>query len=256
VVAQIVRNTLVFDSQSSPKARCEIRAQSARVWRFSNGRVLVDAHCHDKRATDNLMWVSASDVDIADAAYAPLVRVLPGAGLQIDMAYTGGRIFCDAAGACKINQALYAQPRCYARPEVAAALAKAAADVAQRDAALTLQVLDCYRPVYVQQRMFALVADPKWVAEPKPPRYGGHNRGVAIDLTILRNGKALDMGTAFDAFDALSEFTPEGTGLSAQQQTNRVLLRELMVAHGFRPYDGEWWHFSMPLDVPALNLPL
>jgi zinc D-Ala-D-Ala dipeptidase len=255
VAAQIVRNTPGFDSQISAAPRCRMPAQAARVWRFASGRVLVDAQCDNGQAPLNLFWVSAADVEIADVAYAPLVRVQPGAGLQIDMAYTGSRIFCDDAN-CKIKEPLYAQPRCYARPEVAAGLAKAAAALAQRDPALKLQVLDCYRPVYVQQRMFSLVADPKWVAEPKPPRYGGHNRAVAIDLTVLRNGVALDMGTGFDAFDERSEFTPEGKGITPAQQANRVLLRQLMIEHGFRPYDGEWWHFSMPLDVAPLNLPL
>jgi zinc D-Ala-D-Ala dipeptidase len=77
---------------------------------------------------------------------------------------------------------------------------------------------------------------------------------VAIDLTIERNGVALDMGSAFDAFSDISNY--DSKQVPAAAHANRTQLRELMVAAGFRPYDAEWWHFSLPIETRAMNFPL
>ena len=33
--------------------------------------------------------------------------------------------------------------------------------------------------------------------------------------------------------------------ITAEQFENRMLLRRAMMAHGFKPYDCEWWHFTL-----------
>lgn len=73
----------------------------------------------------------------------------------------------------------------------------------------------------------------------------GHSRGSAVDLTLvdLANGQELDMGTPFDFLDSLSHFSAQG--LTHEQIYNRSLLRTVMETHGFRPYDKEWWHFTL-----------
>jgi D-alanyl-D-alanine dipeptidase len=260
VVATANVGAKVFSQARARESTCSVSRSTIHAIRFESMRFLVRLNADDdcvKRVANGEAWLNASDVTIANSAYAPaLARVEEQAGLRIAMAYVGNKIFCDDKMVCRINESLYANARCYAAPAVATALANAARALATRDSSLTLKVLDCYRPIYVQERMFSLVADPKWVAQPKPPRYGGHNRAVAIDVTIEKNGVEFDMGTPFDAFDEKSEWHDDGRGLSAAQQSNRRLLRSLMIEHGFRPYDGEWWHFSLPIDTPALNLPL
>lgn len=73
----------------------------------------------------------------------------------------------------------------------------------------------------------------------------GHTRGSTLDLTIVDavSGEPLDMGTPWDHFGP--ESWPDYAGLSAQQRANRLLLRSLMLAFGFRPYEQEWWHFTL-----------
>ena len=76
----------------------------------------------------------------------------------------------------------------------------------------------------------------------------GHTRGSTIDLTLLyvsgpEKGKEVDMGSVWDLFGARSGYGYEA--ISIIQKANRKLLRELMVAHKFLPYDKEWWHFSL-----------
>lgn len=86
----------------------------------------------------------------------------------------------------------------------------------------------------------------------------GHSRGSTLDLTIfdMRTEKEVDMGGTFDWFGREShpdycgnpetgEYTGENGTLTAQQFENRMILRRAMLAHGFKPYDCEWWHFTL-----------
>lgn len=73
----------------------------------------------------------------------------------------------------------------------------------------------------------------------------GHSRGSTVDLTLIdaASGAPLDMGTPWDHFGP--ESWPRYAGVSAQQRANRLLLRALMLAAGFAPYEQEWWHFTL-----------
>jgi len=84
----------------------------------------------------------------------------------------------------------------------------------------------------------------------------GHTRGSTVDLTLFdeATGKEVDMGGVFDWFGEEShpDFcgnpdTGEYTGgaLTEEQFRNRMLLREVMLRHGFLPIDSEWWHFTL-----------
>ncbi|TAG05329.1 MAG: hypothetical protein EAZ30_06980 [Betaproteobacteria bacterium] len=256
IVGQLLRESALFADSSSPIVLCTAQAGRLAIQRFKSGRYLVSlsdtARCRGQ--TPKEAWVNAINVDYADEALLPLLkRVTERPNLVIDMAYAGNKIFCDGA-TCKINEPLYGKARCYAAPAVADALVQAADVLSRRDPTARLRVLDCYRPIDVQIEMFKRVADPVWVAQPKPPRYGGHNRGVAIDLTVERDGVPIDMGSAFDAFSAVSGYDPKL--VSAAAHLNRTLLRDVFLATGFRPYDAEWWHFSLPIDTRAMNFPL
>ena len=71
----------------------------------------------------------------------------------------------------------------------------------------------------------------------------GHQTGAALDLTICKNGKELDMGTLY--LDTNNPKTPTfSTGLTQQQIQNRSLLYFLMNSTGLVNYPLEWWHYS------------
>ena len=53
----------------------------------------------------------------------------------------------------------------------------------------------------------------------------------------------LDMGTVFDFFGP--ESWPDYAGVTPAQRAHRLLLRSLMLQHGFKPYPKEWWHFTL-----------
>ncbi len=73
----------------------------------------------------------------------------------------------------------------------------------------------------------------------------GHTRGSTVDLTIvdLKTNKELDMGSPFDFFGKQSH--PFYQKINNTQKANRILLREVMLLHGFTPYNKEWWHFTL-----------
>ncbi len=85
----------------------------------------------------------------------------------------------------------------------------------------------------------------------------GHSRGSTVDLTLfdMNTEKELDMGGTFDWFGHEShpdcggnsetmEYRTNDT-ITATQFANRMILRAAMLRHGFKPYDCEWWHFTL-----------
>lgn len=73
----------------------------------------------------------------------------------------------------------------------------------------------------------------------------GHTRGSTVDLTLfdMATEKDLDMGACFDWFG--EESHPDYRGITDEQYANRMILREAMLSHGFKPLDSEWWHFTL-----------
>ena len=74
----------------------------------------------------------------------------------------------------------------------------------------------------------------------------GHTRGSTLDLTLfdMTTEKELDMGGTFDWFGPESH--PDYTeGITRQQFQNRMILRDAMMRHGFKPFNTEWWHFTL-----------
>ncbi len=87
----------------------------------------------------------------------------------------------------------------------------------------------------------------------------GHSRGSTIDLTIVEtnSGKELDMGSSYDFFGVQSH--PFFTKINKNQKVNRLLLRNLMLSNGFKPYEKEWWHFTLknePFPKTYFNFPI
>ena len=76
-------------------------------------------------------------------------------------------------------------------------------------------------------------------------KHSGHSRGSTMDLTLfdMRTEKEVDMGGTFDYFGELSH--PDYTGITEEQYANRMLLRDVMLRHGFKPLEEEWWHFTL-----------
>lgn len=109
---------------------------------------------------------------------------------------------------------------------------------------LGIKVFDAYRPYAVTVNFWELVKDERYVANPK--NGSGHNRGLAIDLTIinLTTGESLNMGTDFDNFSDTAHHT--FTQLPDEVLNNRKLLKTTMEQYGFKALSTEWWHYAFP----------
>lgn len=109
-----------------------------------------------------------------------------------------------------------------------------------------LKIFDAYRPYSVTKKMWDLIQDERYVAHPTTG--SGHNRGIAVDLTIvhLETNMELDMGTGYDNFTDTAHH--DFIVLPDTVLQNRKMLREIMEKHGFRKFQTEWWHYSWPND--------
>ena len=112
---------------------------------------------------------------------------------------------------------------------------------------LGIKIFDAYRPYSVTERMWNMVQDDRYAADPK--KGSGHNRGIAVDLTLidLKTGIELEMGTGFDNFSDSAHHS--FSLLPKHCYRNRNLLRSLMEANGFKALETEWWHYSLPNSV-------
>lgn len=138
----------------------------------------------------------------------------------------------------------YCEPRAWLRPVAARALRRA--DRRLRHSGLALQVLDAYRPARATRAMVRWARRTGndhlldgWIA-----RRSNHNRGAAVDVTLVRrrDGRALDMGTRYDAFTPRSHTR----AVRGRALRNRMRLVRALEAEGFRNYAREWWHFDHP----------
>ena len=68
---------------------------------------------------------------------------------------------------------------------------------------------------------------------------------ITIDLTLfdMKTEREVDMGGTFDWFGL--ESYPDYPNLSKDQIAKRQLLRDAMMKAGFKPFETEWWHFTL-----------
>jgi zinc D-Ala-D-Ala dipeptidase len=151
--------------------------------------------------------------------------------IRLDMRYATNNNF--------LKQAVYPRATCLLRSATATKLAAAQKSLARQG--LGLQVLDCYRPLSVQRRMWAILPDADYVANPKTG--SRHNRGAAVDVTLVdRSGIPLEMPSEFDDFSPRAH--RDYAAASPRAQAHRRLLQRVMAQHGFQGISSEWWHFD------------
>ncbi len=114
-----------------------------------------------------------------------------------------------------------------------------------------LKVFDAYRPQYVQQALWDFCPDKRFLSDPE--KGSPHTRGIAIDLTLIRNNCELDMGTDFDDFTEKAFHLSNNVSVKVKQ--NRALLLSIMTLAGFDFYHNEWWHYQLfnPKKYPLIK---
>lgn len=139
-----------------------------------------------------------------------------------------------------LNAKVYDCAECFLRLKTVKAIVKANAILMTKG--YKIKFFDCYRPLDIQKKMWKIVSNPSYVAD--PAKGSIHNRGGAVDITLVDStGKELDMGTAFDHFGI--EASHNYAQLSKKVKKNRALLKKIMIENGFNSFDSEWWHYNL-----------
>lgn len=139
-----------------------------------------------------------------------------------------------------LNEKVYPCDECFLRVKTVKALLEA--NKAFLDQGYRIKLYDCYRPIAIQKKMWKIVPNPTYVANPKKGSI--HNKGGAVDITLVDSaGKELNMGTKFDFFG--EEASHDYRNLTEDILANRKLLKEIMLQHNFKSFDSEWWHYNL-----------
>jgi D-alanyl-D-alanine dipeptidase len=138
------------------------------------------------------------------------------------------------------GEKIYNLARAYARKPVAEALKKAQAEFKKQG--VGIKIFDAYRPYKATVKFYEVYHDTTYVASPY--RGSRHNRGCAIDMTIvdLKTGEELKMPTEFDSFK--KEAWPTTPVKDPLIKKNRDLIISVMERNGFKVNASEWWHFD------------
>lgn len=118
---------------------------------------------------------------------------------------------------------------------------------------LGLKIWDAYRPLSLQKKMWDLVLDDRYIANPQTG--SRHNRGCAIDCTLVDlQGNERPMPTAYLDFSERAH--RDFMDLPPDAIRNRQILENAMSVEGFIPLHEEWWHFDAPewQDYPVLDI--
>ena len=160
-----------------------------------------------------------------------LINIQPSEHISIDIKYATAENFT--------GKPVYRHAACFLHKEAHAKLEKA------KELAVIqgyhLHIFDAFRPTEAQWKLWEHTPDPDFLAHPE--RGSPHSRGVAVDLTLTKQGELLDMGTEFDAFTPLSHHG--NIEISTTAQHNRYILLGIMTAAGWDCYLKEWWHYQL-----------
>ena len=118
-----------------------------------------------------------------------------------------------------------------------------------REKGMTLLIWDGFRPVSAQFALWEACPDPTYVANPNKS-FSSHSRGNTVDVTVAwADGREVEMPTGFDDFSPLAD--RDYRDCTPKAAENAAYLEQLMEEAGFKPYEGEWWHFTDTAPYPV-----
>lgn len=139
-----------------------------------------------------------------------------------------------------LKEKVYPCDECFLRVKTVKALLEANKSFLTKG--FRIKLYDCYRPKSIQKKMWKIVPDANFVANPKKGSI--HNRGGAVDISLVDSlGVEVNMGTKFDFFG--EEASHNYQNLSQEILDNRKFLKEIMLQHNFKSFDSEWWHYNL-----------
>jgi len=133
-----------------------------------------------------------------------------------------------------------------------AELLKKAYDIFAADG-YTLKIYDAYRPKSAQIKLWDIVQDTRFIADP----YHGlswHQQGRAVDISLVdtATGIELEMPTPMHTFD-MAAARSSSTKWSEEVRNNVDYMTRVMQSVGFGTITTEWWHFEYTGGGATLN---
>ncbi len=152
-----------------------------------------------------------------------------------------------------VGRKIYSIPLCAMQICTARKLIEANREFLQKG--LRIKIWDAYRPLSAQKLMWDIMPVHSFVADP----YNGgsiHNSGFAVDVTLVdMEGREIEMPTVFDDFS--EKASRKSSAMTETAAKNLALLTDVLVRHGFKTINSEWWHYydadlkeRIPLDIP------
>ena len=159
--------------------------------------------------------------------------------IRVDLKYAGENNFT--------GQTIYDFTEAYLRYGTVQKLA-AAQEILDAEG-YSLLIWDAFRPPEAQFRLWEVCPDPVYVANPEKG-FSSHSRGNTVDVTLtLKDGSPVETPSGFDDFYPLAD--RDYSDVPEAAAANARLLEDVMTDCGFKPYSGEWWHFSDTDSYPV-----
>ena len=241
------------EAVSEEAAKEEAASGEAAKEEATSGEAAKEAAKEESASGETHITVAEDGVHLSDDAsdFVLISEAVPDAILEIRYYSTYNFVGDRIDG--------YEEPLAFLTKEAAAALREVSDDLVSKG--YRLKIFDAYRPQKAVTHFMNWALDEEdtrmkeyfypeldkdvlfpqgYIAE-----HSGHSRGSTVDLTLfdMKKEKEVDMGGTFDYFGELSH--PDYTDITEEQYANRMILREAMLAHGFRPLPEEWWHFTL-----------
>lgn len=113
----------------------------------------------------------------------------------------------------------------------------------------SLKICDAFRPVSAQFKLWEIVPDPNFVADPYHG-YSTHSRGNTVDLDLVTiDGSSIEMPTPVDTFSPLAD--RDYSDVSQEAKRHALILQNAMVDAGFKTSTTEWWHYYDKVSYPV-----
>lgn len=207
----------------------KIKAVIFSIMLIIPGTLVIAQNKYGLNPTDYEGYLRSIKTD-AKKELVDLEKFIP--GIVLDIRYATTNNFT--------GEKIYNLAKAYARKPVAEAVKRAQAELAKQG--LGIKIFDAYRPYAATVKFYEVYKDTTYVASPY--RGSRHNRGCAIDMTIinLKTGEELVMPTGYDSFK--KEAWPSTPVKDPVIRKNRQLIIDIMEKQGFKVNGSEWWHFD------------
>ena len=153
--------------------------------------------------------------------------------IQTNMIFATGHNFT--------GEVLYGRPVCLLQREAAERLSRAQ-EIFLADG-YCIKVYDAYRPHAVQYKLYELIGNKRYIADPE--KASAHNSGCAVDITLVDSeGRELEMPSAMHVFNSTAH--RDSKEMTDEARKNMDYMANVMQSVGFEVYNYEWWHFYEP----------